>query len=363
MAGISMRELAELLEVSVASVSVALRGKPGISSETRARILEEARIRGYDMSRLNAASSKGVIEVLDYTYYSRSATPEEIPYYRQFLDAVTETISRHGYTLSGSFHPTEPGFSSRPSANGSIILGAGISPQELTEYQQRGIPFVIAGNSFSAFPVNTVSHDNFYGIQAGIAHLVSLGHTKIGYVHSLEGIPGQERYQAYRFAIQQKELEYGERVDITMADRRPAAENDCNGSSEINQKRILTGTELSEYWLSRLHAWLEQGLPTATAFLCDSDLTAASLMRALRSHHLIPGRDISVIGFDDQPFAALLEPPLTSVHTYEPELGAAVAEQLIFCLEHPGCRYRHVRLGTELVVRESTQISLQREIE
>ena len=73
MAGISMRELAELLEVSVASVSVALRGKPGISSETRARILEEARIRGYDMSRLNAASSKGVIEVLDYTYYSRSS--------------------------------------------------------------------------------------------------------------------------------------------------------------------------------------------------------------------------------------------------------------------------------------------------
>ena len=316
MAGISMRELAELLEVSVASVSVALRGKPGISSETRARILEEARIRGYDMGRLNAASSKGMIEVLDYTYYSRSAAPEEIPYYRQFLDAVTETISRHGYTLSGSFHPTEPGFSSRPSANGSIILGAGISPQELTEYQQRGIPFVIAGNSFSAFPVNTVSHDNFYGIQAGIAHLVSLGHTKIGYVHSLEGIPGQERYQAYRFAIQEKELEYG-----------------------------------------------EQGLPTATAFLCDSDLTAASLMRALRSHHLIPGRDISVIGFDDQPFAALLEPPLTSVHTYEPELGAAVAEQLIFCLEHPGCRYRHVRLGTELVIRESTQIRLQRETE
>ncbi len=343
MAGISMRELAELLNVSVASVSVALRGKPGISEETRARILEEAKKRGYDMNRIHTPFSKGLIEVLDYTYYSRSTAPEEIPYYRQFLDAVTTTINNQGYTLSGPFHPTEPGFSSRPPADGSILLGAGISLQELAEYRQRGIPFVIAGNSLSEFPVNTVSHDNFYGIQAGIAHLVSLGHSKIGYIRSMGGPPGRERYQAYRYAVQEKGLEYGEYVDITW------------DAAYQRQKPFFTGTELSEYWISRLHTWLEQGVPSATAFLCDSDLTAASLMRVLRSHSLIPGEDISVIGFDDQPFAALLEPPLTSVHTYEPELGAAVAEQLIFCLEHPGCRYRHVRLGTELMIRESTQ--------
>ena len=67
MAGISMKELADALGVSTASVSVALRGKSGISEETRGRILAEARKRGYDMSRLSGAQTKGVIEIIDYT--------------------------------------------------------------------------------------------------------------------------------------------------------------------------------------------------------------------------------------------------------------------------------------------------------
>ena len=57
MAGISMRELADLLGVSTASVSVALRGKSGISEETRRRILEEAHRQGYDMGRLSRPDS------------------------------------------------------------------------------------------------------------------------------------------------------------------------------------------------------------------------------------------------------------------------------------------------------------------
>lgn len=68
MSGISMRELAEILGVSVASVSVALRGRAGISEDTRARILAEARKRGYDMSRLSTPPKKGLVEIIDYTY-------------------------------------------------------------------------------------------------------------------------------------------------------------------------------------------------------------------------------------------------------------------------------------------------------
>ena len=61
MAGISMRELADLLGVSTASVSVALRGKSGISEETRRRILEEAHRQGYDMGRLSTPDSKVIL--------------------------------------------------------------------------------------------------------------------------------------------------------------------------------------------------------------------------------------------------------------------------------------------------------------
>jgi DNA-binding LacI/PurR family transcriptional regulator len=81
MPDISMRDLAEILGVSVASVSVALRGRSGISEETRARILNEAQKRGYDMSRLSSPQSKGLIEVIDYTYERLGVTVDRSAYY------------------------------------------------------------------------------------------------------------------------------------------------------------------------------------------------------------------------------------------------------------------------------------------
>lgn len=335
MIGISMRELAEKLNVSVASVSVALRGKPGISEETRARILEEAKRLGYDMRRLSTPESKGVIEVIDHTYYNHCDNPQNIPYYTQFLEAVTTTVATHGYALSGPLKPTDPEFASRPKADGSILIGAGITSEELTGYQQSSTPFVVAGNSLPDLPVNTVSHDNYGSILAGISHLTSLGHTHIGYVGSPQGPAGRERLQAYQLGMNSKGLD----TDLLF---------------EIPEIISATPGTYSDHLVQCIHNWLNEVIDALpTAFLCDNDFTAAALMRALRSHGQIPGKDVSVIGFDDQPFAALLEPPLTTIHIYESELGNAAVEQLIYNIEHPEAHYRHVKVGTELIIRES----------
>ena len=116
-----MRELADLLGVSTASVSVALRGKSGISEETRQRILEEARRQGYDMGRLSAPDSKGLVEILDLTYRGHGVPPEDSLYYNQFLEAVSKELTGQGYQLSGPFAPSDPGFLSRPPADGVIL--------------------------------------------------------------------------------------------------------------------------------------------------------------------------------------------------------------------------------------------------
>jgi ABC-type glycerol-3-phosphate transport system substrate-binding protein len=91
-----------------------------------------------------------------------------------------------------------------------------------------------------------------------------------------------------------------------------------------------------------------------TAVICDSDLTAIVFMRVMREHGLVPGLDISIVGYDDLEVAALMEPPLTSVRTFESELGSSTADLLISCIEQPGIMYRHIHIGTELRVRAST---------
>lgn len=330
MAGISMRELAESLGVSVASVSVALRGKSGISEETRVRILEEAKKRGYDMTKLSVSESKGIIEIIDYTYYNHKAgaTKEMFTYYTQFIDAATAAIEEYGYQISGPYNPKEPGFSSRPNASGAILLGAAISKEELELYRKGKKPFVVSGNSMNRMAVNTVTHDNYYGIAVALEHLISLGHEKIGYICSVGGNIGTERYHAFLSEMAIKQLVPANNLDLRK--------------------------EEADSMLNVINDWLDQNKLEATAIICDNDFIAASMMRALRDHEMVPGKDVSVIGFDDQPFSALLEPPLTTVRTYEAELGAVSVEQLVYCLEHPGCKFRHVYVGTELVTRVST---------
>jgi LacI family transcriptional regulator len=330
MAGISMRELAEALGVSVASVSVALRGKSGISDETRVRILEEAKKRGYDMTKLSISESKGIIEIIDYTYYNlkAGATKEMFTYYTQFIDAATAAIADYGYQMAGPYNPKEPGFASRPSASGAILLAAAITPEELELYQKGKKSFVVSGNSMNRMAVNTVSHDNYYGIAMALDHLITLGHDKVGYICSIHGNIGTERYHAFLSEMAIKQM-------------APANYLDLRG-------------EEADSMLNAINDWLDHNKLEATAIICDNDFVAASMMRALREHRMIPGKDVSVIGFDDQPFSVLLEPPLTTVRTFEAELGAASVEQLVYCLEHPEYKFRHLYIGTELVIRSST---------
>lgn len=333
MAGISMKELAAALGVSTASVSVALRGKPGISEETRGRILAEARKQGYDMSRLSAVQTKGVIAIVDYTYYGCSTSPKDtFSYYSQFVDGAAVQITKKGYTPAGPFSPMEFGQAQRDGADGYIILGGGMSNDQLMQYRQGRVPFVVAGNGLEELPVTTVSHDNYYGIFSVLEHLNGLGHRKIGYIRSLCGNAGLERFMACKNGSARLGLDFSDFLDVSDQEKFMDAEN------------IIKGIE----------RWIGERQPKATAFVCDNDFAAASLMRVMRSCHQIPGKDIAVTGFDDQPFSTLLEPPLTSVHTFEPELAAVCVEELVYNIENPGARFRHVRIGTELIVRSST---------
>ena len=106
--------------------------------------------------------------------------------------------------------------------------------------------------------------------------------------------------------------------------------------------------------LSDLESKLQNNPYPGTAVLCDIDVMAIMFMRIMRDKGIVPGKDISVVGYDDSSIAALMEPPLTSVRTYEPQLGTSAVDLLLSCIANPHYEYRHIYIGTKLVVREST---------
>ena len=331
MSDISMRDLAEILGVSVASVSVALRGRSGISEETRARILAEARKRGYDMSRLSSQPVKGLIEVIDFSYQKSGITIDRFAYYSQLIDAISSRLSDEGYEMSGPFNPNESSFASRPKALGAILIGSMISDDELQRFANSKVPFVVAGNPMTYTPVNSVSHDNVGRITSAVNHLIALGHTRIGYIRLMAGAIGNERHRTFVQALSDNGLS-------------PACLWDF--SDKYSLARLPD--------LSDLESKLQNNPYPGTAVLCDIDVMAIMFMRIMRDKGIVPGKDISVVGYDDSSIAALMEPPLTSVRTYEPQLGTSAVDLLLSCIANPHYEYRHIYIGTKLVVREST---------
>ena len=89
------------------------------------------------------------------------------------------------------------------------------------------------------------------------------------------------------------------------------------------------------------------------AVFAASDIMAVGAMRAIREAGLRVPEDIAVAGFDDMPFAARTDPPLTTVRQPIQRTGALAAETLIDLIEHPDSRPRRVVLPVELVVRVS----------
>lgn len=156
----------------------------------------------------------------------------------------------------------------------------------------------------------------------------------------LPGGIGQERLDAFYLALKDLGLTAAAVVDASPED---ASFTGCEADVDI--------------LIDRLSARIGPGPLQATAYLCDNDLAAAAFMRILRDLGKKPGEEIAVIGFDDQPFAALLEPPLTSIRTYESELAAVCVDQLIYSITHPDTPARHIRIATKLYCRESTLLS------
>jgi DNA-binding LacI/PurR family transcriptional regulator len=84
-----------------------------------------------------------------------------------------------------------------------------------------------------------------------------------------------------------------------------------------------------------------------------SDAMAQGVLRALRENGVRVPKDIAVVGFDDMPFSAHTEPPLTTMRQPVHRLGITAAEILIDLIENPESGPRRIVLPTELVIRSS----------
>jgi LacI family transcriptional regulator len=330
----TMRDVAERAGVSTATVSRVISGTTSVRPATRALVLVAVAALGYRPSgvarslKLRSTRTIGLV-----------VTDIANPYFPKIVRAVEDAALERGHTVLLCDGADDP---SREETylellidrrvDGIIIASSGLEERYRDWLARRSVPVVLVNCTARGAALPAILSDNRAGGRLAAEHVLALGHRRIGHISAPDrNAAAGERLAGIREAIGSAEVDNAELAVV-----------DGDGA-------VDGGEEATHTLLDRL--------PGLTAILCYNDLTAIGAVRALRARNLRVPSDVSVVGYDDIPFTAWLEPALTTVAQDTSEMGRWAVERL---LELIGGRHgsppeaEAVLLPVSLRVREST---------
>jgi LacI family transcriptional regulator len=218
--------------------------------------------------------------------------------------------------------------------DGFIIATALWDDPLLSDLAAAGVPVVLTNRSASGGLWPCVAGDDQAGVRLSVQHLVDLGHRSIVHLAGPQNVStGRERSRAFRAAAKEFGLANGNARVVT-----------CQGYSEAHGRVAME------------KALAGGGRATFTAVVAGNDLIALGALDALVDAGLECPGDVSVVGFNDMPFASRFQPALTTVRLPLQRMGALAAELLMNELDSETRQGGPTRtlLGVDLVVRGST---------
>ena len=320
---VTLRDVAEAVGVSISTASRALSGAPGISGDVRSRIQSAA-------ERLNYASAMvGTATVISDLQVSDGSAGE-------FMMAVQRGIEKRARDLGLTLSVTHAGPSGmawlEPDDGTSGYLLLSMQREDIIQnLTSRGVPAVIVNGREPLMRLDAVAPANRTGGYLGARHLLQLGHTRILMLAYSPRPTIRDRMAGSRKAMQEAGLEAPGDLMIEMEAMR----------SDLAYALVK----------QRLEA---KGDCDFTAILCYNDSCAFGAMAALTEAGLsVPG-DVSVVGFDDIPTAALVSVPLTTIRVDAEDIGARSVSRLIERIRSQDNLATYTETAVALVVRDST---------
>ncbi|AKJ28167.1 LacI family DNA-binding transcriptional regulator [Caldimonas brevitalea] len=328
---ITLQDVAREADVSPITASRALRNERGVAAELVARVQDAAQRLGYvpDPAARALASARSTHVVVLVPLLSNAL-------FVDLLEAVHRTLFPAGYqALIGVTHydPAEEEqllrsyLAHRPA--GLLVTGFDRTETARRLIQGSGLPCV---HLMEATETPGVYCAGFSQLEAGAAiteHLLAQGYRRIAFVAAQLDPRTMQRAEGFRRALRGAGC-YDARLELL-----------CPEPSSI----ALGGRLLEELLQTRREV--------EAVFFCNDDLAQGGLLAAQRLGVAVPGR-LAVAGFNDLAGSDQMIPPLTTVRTPRYEVGEAGARMLLQLIRGevpaPGC----VKLGYEVVVRDST---------
>lgn len=326
-----LKDVAKKAGVSLTTASMVINNKNvSVSDQTRRQVLQAARELGYTRrERINSMAL--MVPDLGNLYYT------------ELTRSISLCAQERGYNLIifDSNNNSKREFDNlqalRQSNVDGVIMGISSTGENLSRLapvvraiQDEGqTPIVLLDRSCAPFNCHTICINNFKGGYLASAHLLELGHEKIGCITGpLAYSECQDRTNGFIQAFRDR--------DMPIPDRFV-----CNGAFTM------------ESGYSNARILLEQGV---TAIFAQNDMIAFGVYQYLKSHGVRIPQDISVVGFDNISFISIMDVPLTTVAQPIHEMGKRAFDILLNTPFHSDSADRvMLSLQPELIVRSSTR--------
>jgi len=331
---VTMSDIARDLNVSVVTVSKALRNKGSISAATSKRVLQRAKELNYQANWVARSL------VTRRTYTIGLVLPDiRHPFFAEIAKAVAEIVRPLGYHVIISYFEEDPELETKEADSlvarqvDGLILASAQSPEEgglFERFLERKVPFVLIDRPMPGIQASFVGVDNEAIGRLATEHLIAQGCCRIAHLRGPGKGIAAARMAGYQEALANHKM-------VMPADYIVQASYD----DDMGYRAMQT---------------LLQTKPIPDGIFCYNDPVAIGAMKAILEAGLNVPRDIAIVGAGNVHYSDLLAVPLTTVDQGTSQIGTQAAELLIQQITSKrALRPKKVLIAPKLVVRQSTQ--------
>jgi LacI family transcriptional regulator/LacI family purine nucleotide synthesis repressor len=312
---VSMKDIAAVCGVSVATVSKALNNHSDIGEETKEKIKSTAKELGYHPNSSARALKTNRSYNIGVLYKEKSGSGLTHDYFSQILENFKSAAEQKGYDITFLSHSkvhkdrmTYLQHSIYRGMDGVMIAVADYNDPEVVELLSSQLPVVTIDYVFNGRI--SVNSNNIKGMEELLTYVYGMGHRKIAYIYGDDAMVTTNRVSSY--------YRFLEKNNIAVRD-------------EYMQKGKYRDLYIAGTLTNKL---LDLKDPPSCIMYSD-DFAALGGMNAIKSRGLKVPEDVSIVGFDGITIASQIEPRLTTYKQDTANIGRKAAQKLIDIIENP----------------------------
>jgi LacI family transcriptional regulator len=333
---IRMKDIAQELGLSQATVSKVLRNHPDIGEETRQRVLKRVKDLDYQPNTLARSLVTG------RSYLVGLIAPSLLHrFFAVIARSLSEVLRDKGYSLIMSSSEEDPVLEHEEISrllgrrlDALVIASSCSNIEQFERMESKAQPYVLIDRELTGLAANFVGVDDEKAGLLATEHLFDSGCTRVAHIRGQDNSPGIGRFEGYRRALRHRGVPYLEEYVV---------------------RRRFVDTETTRQGAEAMQRLLERD-PRPDGVFCFNDPLAIGAMTAILEAGLRIPEDIALIGCGNDPINAYLRVPLSSIDQNSQMIGQRAAELVISLIESKQRpRARTIILEPALVVRASTQ--------